>query len=103
MAGFTGRRAPNVSQYIANLNTIPSAHDVPTQQDENYNIEDDLAVFTNAEFFDFDLGGEGIDQSSINYDPSQEERARRENAAAHKNSHKMEFVNGMNHKPRFVN
>lgn len=95
MAGFNSRRAPNISQYIANLNTIPSARDVPNPQDENYTIEEDLAVFTNTEFFDFDLG-EGIEQPSISYDPSQEERARRENAAAHKNSHKMEFVNGMN-------
>lgn len=103
MAGFNGRRAPNVSQYIANLNTIQPAHDPSTQQDENYNLDDDLAVFTNAEFFDFDLGGEGIEQPTVNYDRSQEERARRENAAAHKNSHnKMEFVNGMNHDPRYV-
>lgn len=95
MAGFNGRRAPNnVSHYISNLNAIPSAHDVPVQQDENYNIEEELAVFTNAEFFDFDLG-EAIEQPSINYDPSQEERARRENAAAHKNGHKLDFVNGM--------
>lgn len=102
MAGFNGRRAPNVSQYIANLNTITSPHDVPTQQDENFGIEEDLAVFTNTEFFDFDLGGEGIEHPSVIYDPSQEERARRENAAAHKNSHKVDFVNGMDREPSSV-
>lgn len=64
------------------------------QQDENYNLDDDLAVFTNAEFFDFDLG-DGIEQPPIQYDPSQEERARRENAVAHKGGHKMDFINGM--------
>lgn len=102
MAGFNGRREPNVSQYIANLNTIPPVLDSAAKQEENYNLEDDLSVFTNAEFFDFDLGGEGIEQQSINYDPSQEERARRENAAARKNSHKVDFVNGKNHESRFV-
>lgn len=98
MAGFNGRRVPNVSQYIANLNTIPSAQDVANPRDDNFRLDDDLAVFTNAEFFDFDLseGAAGIEQGPINYDPSQEERARRENAAAHKNnSHKLEFVNGL--------
>lgn len=95
MAGFgSGRRVHNVSEYIANLNAIPSDHDVANQHDENLNIEDDLAVFTNTEFFDFDIGGD-IDQSTIDYDPSQEERARRENAAAHKkNVSGLDFSNG---------
>ncbi|MCJ1485677.1 hypothetical protein MMC06_005852 [Schaereria dolodes] len=93
MSVFNGRRAPNVSQYIANLNAIPSAHDIATQQQEGFNLEDDLAIFTNAEFFDFDLG-ENIDQSPVNYDPAQEERARRENAAAKGHSGKgLDFVN----------
>lgn len=86
MSGFTGgRRGPNVSQYIANLNAIPSSHDFVNQHDSAYNLEDDLAVFTNAEFLDFD---EDIDQQPMLYDPSQEGRARRENAAAHKNTGK---------------
>ena len=84
-----------MSQYIANLNAIPSAHDIATQQQEGFNLEDDLAIFTNAEFFDFDLG-ENIDQSPVNYDPAQEERARRENAAAKGHSGKgLDFVNSM--------
>ena len=94
MAGFYGRRTPNVSQYIANLNAInPSSQDVATQHDDSYGLEDDLAVFTNAEFFDFDLG-DGIEQPPISYDPSHEERARREHASAHKNGHKIDFING---------
>lgn len=105
-----GRRAPNVSQYIANLNAIPSAHELTTtttttsQHDHSTNsntfIDDDLAIFTNTEFFDFDLGSEDIEHDGntiISYDPSQEERARRENAAAaHKKSMAgMDFDNGM--------
>ena len=88
MSGFNGsRRGPNVSQYIANLNAIPSSHDVVNQHDGAFNLEEDLAVFTNAEFYDFDMGEE-IDQQPMPYDPSQEERARRENAAPHKSAGK---------------
>lgn len=53
MANFAGRRAPNVSQYLANLNVIPSEHD--QQQDDGYNIDDDLALFTNTDFSFSDL------------------------------------------------
>ena len=41
------RRAPNVSEYIANLNTVAPEPPLPD--------EGDLSVFTNAEFFDFDM------------------------------------------------
>ncbi|GAB7355018.1 hypothetical protein MBLNU459_g5622t1 [Dothideomycetes sp. NU459] len=51
---YNGRRAPNVSQYIANLNTIPSAADLAAPQDFG-NFDDDLAMFTNTQFFDFDM------------------------------------------------
>jgi len=93
MSNFTGRRAPNVSQYIANLNTIPSPHEIATQQQEGFNLEDDLAMFTNTQFFDFDMN-EHRQKTPVEYDPAQEERARRENAAAHnKNAKGMEYMN----------
>ncbi|KAG9997035.1 hypothetical protein KCU78_g17148, partial [Aureobasidium melanogenum] len=50
---ITARRAPNVSQYIANLNTVPSAADLAAQQELGA-FDDDLAMFTNTQFFDFD-------------------------------------------------
>lgn len=53
MSTYNARRAPNVSQYIANLNTVPSAADLAAQQ-EFANFDDDLAMFTNTQFFDFD-------------------------------------------------
>jgi len=43
-----------VSEYIANLNAIPSAADIPN--DEEFNLDADLAMFTNTQFFDYDLG-----------------------------------------------
>lgn len=52
MSGYSGgRRAPNVSQYLANLNQIPTGQEVQT---DNVNFQDDLDFLTNAEFFDFD-------------------------------------------------
>lgn len=46
------RRAPNVSQYIANLNTIPTPQDVAEQA--TFDLADDSLDFLNTEFFDFD-------------------------------------------------
>ncbi|KAL1877552.1 hypothetical protein VTK73DRAFT_8610 [Phialemonium thermophilum] len=54
MGTYGGRRGPNVSQYLRELNTIP-AHDKPAA-DEAFGMEDDLAMFTNTQFFDFDSG-----------------------------------------------
>lgn len=56
MAGYSGRRAPNVSRYVSNLNAIPSAHDIASPSEDNFNVENELAQFTNAEFLDFDAG-----------------------------------------------
>lgn len=55
MSAYNARRAPNVSQYIANLNTIPSAADAAAPQDFGNFDDDDLALFTNTQFFDFDM------------------------------------------------
>lgn len=49
MSGYNGRRGPNVSEYIANLNTIPSPSD---QTLDPQNLDDDFALFTNADFAD---------------------------------------------------
>jgi hypothetical protein len=65
---YNGRRGPNVSEYIANLNAIPSAQEMQSNQ-ENFNIDDDLAMFTNTQFFDFDLGnGADLHTDDINFD-----------------------------------
>ncbi|CAG8976416.1 hypothetical protein HYALB_00008541 [Hymenoscyphus albidus] len=52
---YNGRRGPNVSDFIANLNAIPSAQDLQNAED-NINFEEDLAMFTNTQFFDTDFG-----------------------------------------------
>ncbi|KAJ5179727.1 hypothetical protein N7492_002937 [Penicillium capsulatum] len=61
MAGYNGRRAPNFSQYLDDLNAIPSPYDQAMQQQQRqentFNVDEELALFTNAEFFDFDKFG----------------------------------------------
>ena len=55
MAGYGGGRKTgvNVSQYIADLNKEPSTFDFE-QSEDNINIDEELAQFTNTEFLDFD-------------------------------------------------
>ena len=78
MSNFNARRAPNVSQYLANLNTIPSAHELSAAAD--FSLGDDgLDFLTNTEFFDFDtfngdvagLQGMGPQAQSSPHDVSQ--------------------------------
>ncbi|KAJ5747853.1 uncharacterized protein N7511_009549 [Penicillium nucicola] len=58
MASYNGRRAPNFSQYIDDLNAIPSPYDQALQQQQrqqnSFTLDEELALFTNTEFFDFD-------------------------------------------------
>ena len=52
-SAYHGRRAPNVSQYLHNLNTLPSVPELAGNSDIHLN-EGDLDFLTHAEFFDFD-------------------------------------------------
>ncbi|PKS06864.1 hypothetical protein jhhlp_006940 [Lomentospora prolificans] len=51
MSTYGGRRGPNVSQYLRHLNTIPTE----STNDDSF-IDDDLSLFTNTRFFDFESG-----------------------------------------------
>ena len=78
------RKAPNVSEYLANLNAIPSVHEASAQdgalqQQDGYGLEEDLALFTDT-VFNFEPG-EILDQSPLDYDPVQGDRIRQENVA----------------------
>lgn len=70
MANFQGRRAPNVSQYLANLNTIPSQQDISSQNDIDLG-NDGLDLLTNVDFFDFDAGNFNPDFSIAPQAPQQ--------------------------------
>ncbi|PGH02113.1 hypothetical protein GX51_04816 [Blastomyces parvus] len=61
MSSYNGRRAPNFSQYLNDLNTIPSPYDLAQQEQEQqslFDVDAELALFTNAEFLDFDPVGD---------------------------------------------
>lgn len=93
MSNYNGRKAPNVSQYIANLNTIPSEADLAAQ--ENFaGIEDDLAMFTNTQFFDFDMG-ESVNNMpgpvGMGFGEQQKQQQRQNNG--HEGHNGMNFVN----------
>lgn len=55
---YSERRGPNVSEYVANLNAIPSAQDLQSSSADNFNLDDELAIFTNTQFYDFDSGND---------------------------------------------
>ena len=101
MEGYKGRKAPNVSNYLANLNALPSAHDVATQhqQDDFSSFDEELAQFTNAEFLDQDVGDFLEQQPMSEYGSALEEKARRENAIANNEiaGRGMDFITGMLH------
>ena len=94
MSGHSnGRKVPNVSQYLANLNAISPAHDVATQE-ENFDIDEQLAQFTNVEFLDFDTGAEFLEHPIADFNSDHEARSRRQSAGnTTADSKGMDFVN----------
>lgn len=93
MAGYNGRRAPNFSQYIDDLNAIPSPYDQALQQQQRqentFNVDEELALFTNAEFLDFDKFG-GLNLPS--FDPVEDKTTHAE--AQNDDMKFLEFLNG---------
>lgn len=92
MSGYSGRRATNVSEYIQNLNQIPSAADLAAQQNQTgfEGLDEDLAPFMNTEFLDYDAGEMGNPAMSIPFDAGQ---TRPENATAQNNNNGFDFLN----------
>jgi len=80
---YSGRRGPNVSQYIASLNEIPNPQDLQNAAQDNLSFEDDLAMFTDIHFeaTDFDLG-QDTDFNSLDYDARGEQTTWPDNADA---------------------
>ena len=87
MANLAARRAPSVSHGLANLNVVRPDRDNGLSQDDTVNFEDDLNLFTNAEFLDFPVDDNALEQSAFNY---YDERPRQANVSA-----KKEYPDGM--------
>ncbi|TQS37355.1 hypothetical protein Golomagni_02174 [Golovinomyces magnicellulatus] len=49
-------RSPDILDYIANLNTVPSETDAGSSTIDHFDLEKNLAMFSNTQFYDFDLG-----------------------------------------------
>ena len=97
MSEFNGRRAPNFSQYLEDLNAIPSPYDQALQQQQqqqdSFNLDSELSLFTNAEFFDFDKFG---DLSLPTFDSMDNDKSKEDTNEKDQNSDLkfLEFLNG---------
>lgn len=76
-----------MSEYIANLNAIPSA-DIPN--DDEFSLDADLAMFTNTQFFDYDLGHEAELQATSLHEGQDGPAAAPDNV----DLNSLEFMNG---------
>ena len=96
MSGYSSRRAPNVSEYIQNLNQVPSAADLASQQNQaNFEgLEDDLAPFMNTEFFDYDAGDMANPAISLPFDAGGQTRLENATAQNQNNPPTFDFLNG---------
>ncbi|KAF2269237.1 hypothetical protein CC78DRAFT_612688 [Lojkania enalia] len=65
MSGYNGRRGPNVSQYIANLNTISPQNDHPLS--EPHDLDAELSLIMNSDFIDWNAG-DGADAGTSDFD-----------------------------------
>jgi Basic region leucine zipper len=81
MSGYHGRTGPNFSEYINNLNAIAQPYDPDFLPSDDLNLDQELALFTNADFtnfddlgplpengLDFDLGDNKSNEIDIKYE-----------------------------------
>ena len=94
MAEYNGRRAPNFSQYLEDLNAIPSPYDQALQQQQQqqdvFNVDADLSLFTNTEVFDFDKFG-SFDLPA--FDAIEDGNHKKEHKPENAQSSDMDFLN----------
>jgi len=67
MSGYHGRTGPNFSEYINNLNSIAQPYDADFLPSDDLNLDQELALFTNADFTDFDNLGP-LPESGLDFD-----------------------------------
>ncbi|EEA27939.1 hypothetical protein TMatcc_003757 [Talaromyces marneffei ATCC 18224] len=96
MSSYGGRRAPNFAQYLEDLNTIPSPYDQSAQQQstEPFNIDAELALFTNTEFLDF--GHFGDMNMPLGFSPAEEEHKGHEEKPALEKHTDMDYMDLLN-------
>lgn len=67
MSAYHGRMSLNFSQYITDLNAVPQPYDQEFLPTEDLNLEQELALFTNTDFTEFDSIGPMPDDG-LNFD-----------------------------------
>jgi Basic region leucine zipper len=67
MSDYHGRVGPNFTQYINDLNTIPQPYDQDLLPSDDLNLDQELALFTNADFTNFDSLG-SLPDGALNFD-----------------------------------
>ena len=68
MSNFTPKRGPNISQYLADLNSVQAPQE--SSLEDPYALENDLGLFTSVEFSDpFDLD-DSTDPADVNFGQS---------------------------------
>lgn len=63
----------NVSQYVANLNSINPGQSSPELLDDTFQ-DDDLALFATAQFFDFEMGQPSKEEAEVVRSPKQKQQ-----------------------------
>jgi len=87
MSTYSGRRAPNVSQYLATLNTVQD--NSPT---EDLLAQDDLSLFATTDFFDFEMGDTlNLPPATSDFDPTNSEK--KQNSASWQDPSSSDFLN----------
>lgn len=88
MASLNSRKGPNVSRYIANLNTVGD-----NAPNDEFLAQDDLSLFATTDFFDFDMG-DGISGMPPASDLDNTLRAaRKQSSASWQDPSNQEFLN----------
>ncbi len=78
---------------IAHLNAITTDADLGLQQQEEYNLEDDLDLFTNTQFFDFvDMGD--VPDDSKPFSPTSALSSNLQSAVLQSDSQSIDFLIG---------
>ncbi|QKX56370.1 uncharacterized protein TRUGW13939_03471 [Talaromyces rugulosus] len=101
MSGYGGRRAPNFAQYLEDLNTIPSPYDqsLQQQQNESFNLDAELELFTNTEFLDF--GHFGDMSMPLSYDPAEDDKTQDKKQGKQSDMNYMDLLTDLNNIPEY--
>ncbi len=84
---------------IAHLNAIITDGELGLQQQEEYNLEDDLDLFTNTQFFDFVDMGDMPDDSKP-FSPTSALSPNLQSTVLQSNHQSIDFLNGEPDEPQ---